>query len=116
MTTLKLLLPFAGAITLFAESSPDPMREWEKLTALGIVALVLIYIVTKMLPSLHEKFVAQSLAFAEAMTKAESKFAETVDKIAVRSHEDAIEHAKALVDLREHCAEVRGALKKEANP
>ncbi len=113
---LKLACPFGIAIAMFAESDlGSPVGSWGQLTALGIVAVVLVFIVTKMLPNIHEKCMEQSKAFAEAMAAAQKEFAATTNRIAERQHEDSAEISKQLSELREHCATVRSSLEGHRN-
>ncbi len=108
---VKLSVPFGVAIALFAESDAGgPIGNWGQLTALGVCAIVLIFIVTKMLPNIHEQFMKQSNAFAEAMARAQTEFAATADRIAQRQHDDSAELSKRIAELREHCAAARAAL------
>lgn len=113
MLTMKLSLPFALAITIFAETNGGDqfMGPWSQLTALGIVAVVLVFIVTKMLPNIHDQFVSQAKTFADAMAKVQESFAEATKEIAQRQHEDSAELTRTVTALREHCATARASLK-----
>ena len=115
MLTLKLAMPFAFSIFLFAESANDQLGSWGQLTALGVVAVVLIFIVTRMLPSIHEQFVRQSEVFAAAMAKAQSDFAESAAAIAKQQHEDSVKMNESVSALREHCAAARLVLEGRKN-
>jgi len=108
----------AGATGLFADAAAgfDPLGGWGNLTALGILAVVLIFIVTKMLPDLHAKFVDTQKLFADSMekmhlanqaalTQIEDKHQAVLDKI--HSREENL--TEAIVALRENCAAVRFA-------
>lgn len=103
---LKLTIPLAVAIGLFAEGSSngDPLAPWANLTALGIVGLCMVFIVTKMLPDLHKKFVDQSEIFAKTGENVVKNFSETLDKMHNRQHEKDQKVAEVLTALREHCA------------
>ena len=61
---------FTTALALFCDATTaGPMSGWGNLTALGIVAVVLVFIVTKILPDGHRKFIEQ----AELHSKAEAE-------------------------------------------
>ncbi len=84
---------------------------WQDLTALAIVAVVLIFIVTKMLPDLHMKFIDQSKVFGEAIERIQKAFTDTLDKMHARvedrdkvRHEDQRIFTQALIELTEQCA------------
>jgi hypothetical protein len=100
----------SSAWTLFAESAAAP-TDWGNLTALGAVIVVLIFIVTKMLPDLHQKSVEQTKIFSDALRdmnmaqgsvidKMQSIHLDTLDKISAR--EEAL--TAAVGALRENCA------------
>lgn len=100
---------FGTAGCLFAQTS-DGLASWSDLTALGIVAVVAIFMVTKMLPDLHKKFVEQSQIFATTVEKIQTAFAKTLDEIHARQegwqlahHEDEVRLANALTLLASQC-------------
>jgi len=69
-----------------------------------------VFIVTKMLPNIHDQFVSQAKTFAESMERVQAEFSETTKEIAQRQHEDSAELSKAVTALREHCAAARASL------
>src|SRR3972149_10487765 len=101
----KLFIAFglSSAVCLFAEQSAGGMMGgWESLTALGIVAVVLIFIVTKMLPALHKLFIEQSSIFADTIKEMQKNFTEILDKM----NERESMRSDAITKMREHCASV----------
>ena len=102
--TVKLAAPLLVAFGLFAQAPADPLTGWGSLTALGIVAIVLVFIVTRMLPQIHLQFAEQAKAFAETISKGQVEFSSTLDRMAERHAATEREHIKALTELREHCA------------
>jgi hypothetical protein len=117
-----LMVGLSGvACGLFAADSTTsiPTSPWGELSALACVIGVLLFIVTKILPDLHQKSVdqskqatecqvEQSKVFAEAIETTQTKFADTLDKIHERGTQAAILNAEELAKLREHCAEMHG--------
>lgn len=122
---MALLGAFGGAIYLFAEASvaeapaqkeaTDFMGTYAELGALGVVAVVLVFIVTKMLPDLHLKMVDQSKIFAENITVVVANFTnatavsqkaytETLEKITDRQHADLLEVSASIRTLSEQIA------------
>lgn len=65
----------------------DVYTSWANFTALGIVAVVLVFIVTRMLPDLHKRFVEQSSIFAAAVERIETNFAATIEEIQKRDYD-----------------------------
>lgn len=109
MTGTKLFLIFslASAVGLFAEGGGDTFGNWGNLTALGIVAVVIVFIVTKMLPDLHGKFVDQSKVFAATIEAMQGKFSEILDKMHARNAEQEKEHLASLSQVAKEVAELR---------
>jgi hypothetical protein len=105
---LKIGLPFAFALALFAETTIGDFSPWANLTALGIVGVVLIYIVTKLLPSLYEKFVRQTELHVEAQKAQQASFTAVIDAMHARAHEDYQALAVAIGALQRHCASQLG--------
>jgi hypothetical protein len=120
---------FGWAFGLFAEGvAPTSVGgEWSNLTALGAVIIVLIFIVTKMLPDLHQKFVEQSKVFAES-TSAQSeafstalrdtlnKSSDILDKVHDRTSQATAATAEEMARLREHCAAQHGIDRMQQHP
>jgi len=115
----KLLVGFAflGALALFAEGENVIQTDfpYANMTALTIVAVVLVFIVTKMLPDLHGKITQaigevakqgaqQSSIFAATVKDLEQSFTAVLDKMHERSHEDQTALASALMTLAAQCA------------
>jgi len=100
---VKLFLygAFGTALGLFAEGETAIPDGWSSLSALGIVGVVLIFIVTKLIPDMHKKSVEQTQIFAETIKAVHSVFAEALNKIHARSEEWEIEHQKVLTGLSE---------------
>lgn len=71
----------AAAVTMIVLAQETLPVEWGNLTALGIVAVVIIFIVTKMLPDLHKKFVEQSIVFATATKEMQISFTKTLETL-----------------------------------
>lgn len=93
----------------------QPLGEYASLSALAVVGVVLIFIVTKMLPDLHGKFVAQSEASAKAVVDQADHFAVAIkaqaDSFATilndtigTSNARLLANTRELTKLREHCA------------
>ena len=82
--TVKLAAPLLVAFGLFAQVPADSLTGWGSLTALGIVAIVLVFIVTRMLPQIHLQFAEQAKAFAETISKGQVEFSSTLDRMAER--------------------------------
>lgn len=106
----------ADSFALFAVDSTgfDPLGGWGNLTALGILAVVLIFIVTKMLPDLHQKFVEAQRIFTESLEKMQIANQTILDRIndrnqavldKIHGREEAL--TEAIIALRENCAAVR---------
>jgi Na+/melibiose symporter-like transporter len=88
----------ASYFGLMAEAAADPTQSlgpWGNLTALGILGAVLIWIVTRILPDVHQKFVAQAETHGKAMAESQAVFATTLKQIAEASREDAAKIAAA---------------------
>ena len=100
----RLSIPFAFAMALFAETAAGDFGPWANLTALTIVGIVLIYIVTKLLPSLYEKFVRQTELHVEAQKAQQAEFVRVIDAIHARTHDDYQALAAAISQLQVHCA------------
>ena len=71
--------PAPGSFTTAWAPVPDaamagPMSGWGNLTALGIVAVVLAFIVTKILPDGHRKFIEQAELHSKAEAEARAAF------------------------------------------
>ena len=64
MATLKIGAPLLIAMVLLAQSAPTS-GFWENLTALGILAVVAIWLVTKTLPQFAKTLQTISKDFAE---------------------------------------------------
>ena len=90
-----IVLGFSTALLLFAagieshqssvlssfpvgQAVANPIGPWGNLTALGIVAVVCVFVITKMVPGLHEKFVTQSDVFAKALINQSEAFANSL--------------------------------------
>ena len=97
-----IIAGFGTAFSLFADTSQTEPWGWSNLTALGIVAVVLIFIVTEMLPSLHQKFVDQSKFFADSIREIQVESTKTLDKV----YERETLKNEEIMRLREHCAKV----------
>jgi hypothetical protein len=128
MAALPLSCGFGLSIAFFAQVAPGPPIEWGNLTALGIVAVVIIFIVTRMLPDLHKKFVEQSVVFSATVKEIQADFTTTVkeiqadfvrsiDKIHERTekwevarHEDLIQLTRAVTLLTTQCAAHMGGM------
>jgi hypothetical protein len=89
---------------------------WTDLTALAIVAITLCFIVIKMLPDLHAKFIEQSKLFALVIENSQRSFAEILDKMHSRvedrdkvRHEDQQKFSEALTELTAQCARRQAA-------
>ena len=107
---------FATAMGLFAEgNAPTNDFPWANMTALTALVAALGYIVSKMLPDIHQKFQdsakmqvesaeRQAQLFSSAMRDTQGKFADTLDKIHDRGTAAAKETADELTKLRENCA------------
>lgn len=97
---------------LFAQAPVvDPLGAWGQLTALGIVAVVLVFIIVRMLPAIHVQFVQQATVFADAMIAVQKEFSEAMIRLGTVQHEDSVSITKAVTELREHCAAARALLK-----
>jgi type III secretory pathway component EscR len=81
MTTQILAYSLLSTTLLLLAQGEAGQIEWGNLTALGIVAVVLIFIVTRMLPDLHAKFKAQSDVFIETVRDIQVVFSTTVKEI-----------------------------------
>ena len=102
---------------LFAQAPVvDPLGAWGQLTALGIVAVVLVFIIVRMLPAIHVQFVQQATVFADAMIAVQKEFSEAMIRLGNVQHEDTLQITKAVVELREHCAAARTVLLKRLEP
>jgi len=122
-------LPATLACLLFAEggtSNEFISIRWEQLTALAALIFVLGFIVTKVVPEAFRQITEQSRVFAaasqaqtdssvkatsEASAKATAaisqmhiNFVETLDKMAVRYHDDTTQLADAVAELAKSCA------------
>jgi hypothetical protein len=79
---VKLILAYSTACLLFAAEDllPNPVAKYGELTALVIVGIVLIFLITKYLPSNQEKMAAMALsnqvALAGMSTNNQEKMAE----------------------------------------
>jgi len=94
-----------AAGVLFAEGAAAPTgADWSNLTALGAVIAVLIFIVTKMLPQLHQQIVDQAKASSTALLESQSNFTTVLDKIHERWSSSSASATEELAKLREHCA------------
>ena len=117
-------------VGMFAESSAPAVTDWSSWTALTAVIGALLFIVTKMLPDLHQKFIDQGKTFSEAIVKqsceqsktfadtiskqssdfatstkeTQAKYNDTLDKIHDRATTAATTQAEELAKLRENCA------------
>jgi uncharacterized membrane protein YhiD involved in acid resistance len=87
-----------------------PMTEYSNLTALGILAIVLIYIVSKMLPNLHDKIANQTTIFVEAiraiMEKTETREQVRDARMSVMSDkmmDTMLKVAESMGSLQTHC-------------
>ena len=123
---MSRLIVYGGtmaALGLFAESAATPVPgEWGNITALAAVIGVLIFIVTRMLPDLHQKSVDQSKAYAESsanqskifadtIKETQTQFSSTLDKINEREIDATKTNTEELAKLREHCARTHGIQK-----
>ena len=122
MRTVLFALSFTTAGSLLAAGAANVIGDWGDLTALAIVGVVLIFIVTKILPSNQEKMVDQSKAFiaaSESLTKVFTQstevlgmhFANILDKMHERSeqaaklhHEEDLVLSESLRELTAQCA------------
>ena len=104
-------IPIANVDGTRAASDMPMVSDYSNVTALGIVAVVLIFIVCRMLPDLHKKVIDQtgmftdsikelSEDFSTAITVQSEKFAATIGD----THLDIRENTRAVQDLRTHCA------------
>ena len=100
---IKLGLPFTIAIGLFAQGG-QTLEGWGQLTALGIVAVVLIFIVTKLLPQAADRFVKQTELHVDAQKAQQAEFVRVIDAIHARAHDDYQALAAAISQLQVHCA------------
>jgi Sec-independent protein translocase protein TatA len=106
MQTIALLLPIVLATGLFAQATATA-QEWEKYTALGIVAVVLIFLVTKMLPSAMSEIMKQGTEFQKAILANQIAFKESLDKILERHENDQKVIVAELSRVREQCLATR---------
>jgi hypothetical protein len=107
-------------VSLFAQSATvSTGTNWENLTALGAVISALIYIVTKMLPDLHQKSVDQGKASSEALKEQGAMFATTIkdiqidfsstlDKVHERGTKAMDIQSEKIATLQAHCARIHG--------
>lgn len=86
-------------IGLFAE--PVPGDSWQSYTALGILAVVVIFLVTKLIPSMNTNSVEQTRIFAEAIRLMHVENSVILDKMLVRSEARELEHHTDFVALSE---------------
>ena len=81
-TTVGMVVSGLAAGGLFAEgTTSDPVAPYANITALGIVAVVLIYTVTKILPNLHQRFIDQSTIFSATIEKMQTTHTDTVKSL-----------------------------------
>lgn len=98
-----VIIGMSIAGVLFADASVPEGGGWSNAkdwSALVIVAVVLVFIITKMLPDLHQKFVDQSKIFTDSIRESNAHFGNILDKMHDRGELTREEVAK----LREHCA------------
>jgi hypothetical protein len=98
-----------AAMSLFAEGTmpATDIGSYGNLGALGVLSAVLIFIVTKMLPDLQQKFIDQSKIFATAIENQQAKFTEVLDKMHERESDRSDKIATEIAAMRETCAETR---------
>lgn len=120
MLRTTLSLAFGSMWLLFAEATvPIPsmpiLSDYGNLTALGILAVVVIWLVTKHLPSQQREMRDISTLFAETTKGLLENFTTTLDKMHSRAdawekvrHDDAQLLAAALRDLAATCASRHG--------
>ena len=93
------------SLALFAEGqSGNALSGYENITALGALIIALLFLVTRYLPTAHEKAMnsleGQSKIFATAVEKMT-----TAHSTDMARGWDAIEaQAKEIANMREHCA------------
>jgi len=97
-----LFILFGMEIGLFGDAiaTGGSIGDWGQLTALAINGGVLLYIVTKMLPTLAENQTKQSISFSQTI----SDMNRTQEKIAT-----------AIADLKTNCAMAKVMLEKESH-
>ena len=117
-------IPISGA----EEPSPSgsvlgPMSTYSDLTALAILAATLIFIVTRMLPNLHDKITAQTAMFVEAIKlmtdkngdmltavlekneTREEKRDERMREVLAESSKAMVQAATSMASLQTHCTD-----------
>jgi hypothetical protein len=98
---------FGISLTLFAEGqSGNVLSGYENITALGALIVALLFLVTRYLPTAHEKAMksleVQSASFATAVEKMTTAHSADMSR-----GWDAIEsQAKEIASMREHCAAI----------
>ncbi len=100
--TIMLLTPLVLATGLFAQGSTTSV-EWEKFSALGIVAVVLIFLVTRMMPVALAEIVKQSAEFRAAILSNQIAFTESLSKIMDNHEADQKLIVAELAKMREQC-------------
>jgi hypothetical protein len=77
------------SLCLMAQAVPDAMGGWGNLTALGILGIVIVMVITRILPDLHDKFTQQTRIHEEESTRRTAAFLESLDEIRKQHHEDS---------------------------
>lgn len=120
MLRTTLSLAFGSMWVLFAEAAaPVPaipfLSDYGNLTALGILAVVVIWLVTKHLPAQQREVRDISTLFADTTKGLLENFTTTLDRMHSRAdawekvrHDDAQELAGALRQLASNCAATHG--------
>jgi len=107
-------IPTATVLGEAPEKMVGPMGEYVNLTSLGMMSVVLIFIVMKMLPDLHQKIAAIPTKHGELFTNAIMAIMEKAEKreeirdarfqgVMVKSSEAMNNVAKSLALLERHC-------------
>lgn len=101
-----------ATVALLAEGTTTALpSEWANLSAMGILATVVIWLVTRVLPDHAAKANEQSKMFAETLQKSQEQFTNTLDKMHARAEDwekrrqDSMQAvANELASLQANCA------------
>ena len=131
MHNALLITPFAVALALFGEMGTEFISiQWQQLTALAAVIIVLLWLVIKLVPNMIDSQAKQSTMFSassqaqteasvrataaasaeatKAMAAMHDSFNATLDRMHARYHDDNTAIVDAVNALAQHCAASRG--------
>lgn len=89
------------SLGLLAESVATPLDGWGNLTALGILAIVVIFLVTKMLPGLHAQITELTKHAETENTMRTRIFTDTITNMAKQFHDDTMTAQATIAQLAE---------------